>query len=205
MDGTAYSTGRTSSAEEWRPAPGLEGRYEVSDQGRARATPGTGRVAFLKINYSGRYPRFSARVNGRQTTPSLHRLICEAFHGPAPTWAECARHLNDDPRDNRAVNLAWGTHADNMQDRIRNGGNPELRRTACDNGHPYVEGSFSINRGARRCLVCHRAGQKAREERRKAHLPKRRCPATQLNGNPCPHVVREAAYCSRHRRNVGAS
>lgn len=30
------------------------------------------------------------------------------------------------------------------------------RKTACVNGHEYVEGSFRIESGARRCLICKR-------------------------------------------------
>jgi hypothetical protein len=54
-----------------------------------------------------------------KVTRTVHTLICEAFHGPRPPGLE-ARHLNDDPLDNRAENLAWGTKADNVADRMRN-------------------------------------------------------------------------------------
>lgn len=153
--------------EQWRPAPGLEGMYEVSDHGRVRTAPGFGRVGFRKLDPRGRYANFCVYVGpGKRRNYAVHVLVCEAFHGPKPEWATCVRHLNDEKRDNRAVNLAWGTGADNMQDAIRNGRNPELTRTACDRGHPYVQGSYSIDRGARRRLVCHRERERARTARR---------------------------------------
>lgn len=153
-----------SSAEVWRPVTGFEGRYEVSDQGRVRTAEGYGRVAFRKLNASGRYLTVCVSVGPYQRRNlTVHRMVCEAFHGPMPAWADRVRHLNDEKHDNRAVNLAWGTHADNMRDRVRNGRDPEARRTSCDRGHPYIEGSYSVSRGARRCLACHRDHERRRK------------------------------------------
>lgn len=42
-----------------------------------------------------------------------HRLICEAFHGPAPDGAVCM-HLDENSRNNRPENLAWGTQKENL-------------------------------------------------------------------------------------------
>lgn len=165
-----YSGNHTSSAgnlfplhvEEWRPVVGLEGRYEVSDMGQLRHAR---RRVILKPAVFGvnRYLRVSVFVGGPgPLSLHVHRAVCEAFNGPKPEWADCVRHLNDESYDNRAVNLAWGTNTDNMQDRLRNGRNPEANRDACDSGHLYVEGNYSIDRGARRCLVCHRDRERAR-------------------------------------------
>lgn len=51
----------------------------------------------------------------------VHRLVAFAYLGlPASNTLE-VRHLNDDPTDNRASNLAWGTHADNYADQVASG------------------------------------------------------------------------------------
>lgn len=65
-----------------------------------------------------RYARVS--VGGGRTVDA-HVVVCEAFHGlrPAGMWA---LHWNDQPRDNRAENLRWGTKRDNEDDAMRNGG-----------------------------------------------------------------------------------
>jgi hypothetical protein len=47
-------------------------------------------------------------------------LMLETFVGPRPEGMEC-RHLNGNFRDNRLVNLAWGTHSENMRDMLRHG------------------------------------------------------------------------------------
>lgn len=48
----------------------------------------------------------------------VHRLVCAAFHGPAPSSDHEAAHLNGDPMDNRASNLAWKTKTGNEEDKI---------------------------------------------------------------------------------------
>lgn len=71
------------------------------------------RVRLSRSNNDGRSERVSALRD-------VHRLVLEAFAGPPHVGAQ-ARHLNDDKTDNRAVNLAWGTAAENTDDAIRNG------------------------------------------------------------------------------------
>tara|TARA_R110002153_G_scaffold51838_2_gene145561 strand:+ start:998 stop:1471 length:474 start_codon:yes stop_codon:yes gene_type:complete len=44
----------------------------------------------------------------------IHRLICEAFHGPAPEDKPIVLHLNEDGLDNRPENLRWGTQKENL-------------------------------------------------------------------------------------------
>lgn len=58
---------------------------------------------------------------GTYKTFRVHRLVCEAFKGPCPEGMEC-RHLNGINTDNRAENLEWGTHGENMQDAVKHGG-----------------------------------------------------------------------------------
>lgn len=57
-------------------------------------------------------------------TTTVHRIVAETFLGPAPFDGAIIRHLNDDPSDNKAENLAWGSHKDNAADRDRNGNTP---------------------------------------------------------------------------------
>jgi hypothetical protein len=50
----------------------------------------------------------------------VHRLVAEAFV-PNPEALPCVRHLNGISADNRAENLAWGTHAENEADKLYHG------------------------------------------------------------------------------------
>lgn len=43
----------------------------------------------------------------------VHRLVCEAFHGPCPTGLETL-HLDENGLNNRPENLRWGTHKENL-------------------------------------------------------------------------------------------
>lgn len=51
---------------------------------------------------------------------AVHTLVMLTFNGPRPAGKLC-RHLNDIKTDNQLSNLAWGTHKNNAEDRIRNG------------------------------------------------------------------------------------
>ena len=44
----------------------------------------------------------------------VHRLICEAFHGPAPDGKPIVIHLDEDATNNAPSNLRWGTQKENL-------------------------------------------------------------------------------------------
>lgn len=44
----------------------------------------------------------------------VHRLVCEAFHGPAPKGMEIVIHIDEDATNNKADNLKWGTQKENL-------------------------------------------------------------------------------------------
>lgn len=44
----------------------------------------------------------------------IHRLVCEAFHGPAEDPSHVVIHLDEDATNNRPENLKWGTMKENM-------------------------------------------------------------------------------------------
>lgn len=104
--------------EVWRPIPSLPG-YVASSEGRVMRVPyllkmphggyrSYGGVPTRGVIADGRYG-----INFRGKNYAIHRLVCEAFAGPAPEGAVCM-HLNEDATDNRANNLAWGTQKENL-------------------------------------------------------------------------------------------
>lgn len=110
------------SKELWRPYPG-DPRYLVSNLGRVRGP----RVAILQQYMSRRY--LTVTVGGRSVGGRrrirVHLLVLAAWHGPRPSPEFVARHLNGDNLDNRAVNLKWGTWAENVEDSQRHGAIPK--------------------------------------------------------------------------------
>lgn len=126
------------SAELWRPVPGYEGRYEVSDLGRVRSLDRVRRQWVQRGKK--RIPRESVH-RGRVLTPGqtaagylsvalsgpdgvrselVHRLVLQAFSGE-PEPGMHGRHLNGNPLDNRLSNLEWGTPKQNAADKARHG------------------------------------------------------------------------------------
>jgi len=57
--------------------------------------------------YMGVYNKFFGNMK-------VHRLVCEAFHGPAPDGRSVVIHLDEDATNNRPENLKWGTQRENL-------------------------------------------------------------------------------------------
>lgn len=141
--------------QEWRPAPGFEGAYEVSNLGNVR-TIASGRVR------PGRLTRAKPGLLYRKVQLQhlkfrwVHRLVCEAFHGAQP--GRQVRHLDGDSLNNCADNLSWGTQSDNEFDKVRHGTHQNSRKTHCPAGHEYTpENTYQPpNRVNRVCRMCRR-------------------------------------------------
>lgn len=107
---------------EWRPVPGFEGRYEVSDDGRVRSfhRGWEGRPLAAYVDGWGylRLHLFDGDGSCRQY--SVHELVALAFIGPRP-GGRILRHLDGDPQHNVPSNLAYGTPAENAADTVRMG------------------------------------------------------------------------------------
>jgi hypothetical protein len=110
--------------EEWRPIVGTEGLYDVSSLGRIRSWRGPEpRILNPSPNgdAKGNYLIFKTFVNGVCQGRRVHVEVCLAFHGGRPEWAQVVRHLDGNVGNNRATNLAWGTHKENVADIKRHG------------------------------------------------------------------------------------
>lgn len=155
--------------EEWRPVVGYEGYYEVSDQGRVRSLDraitrqdGTsmrcrGKILKQHLDDSGRFQLGLTR-DGHGQTRRVHGLVLEAFVGPRPDGME-ACHSDGNCRNNHVSNLRWGTHAENMEDRVRHG---VYARSGdyCPAGHLYDRVYFRRSRPIRFCRECARVRQR---------------------------------------------
>lgn len=110
--------------EIWKAVRGYEGIYEVSDQGYVRSLPREvgarnnkkrwvkGKMMTGSDNGNG-YKSVMLTIDGHGKRHYIHRLVAEAFI-PNPNDFSEINHKNEDKGDNRAVNLEWITHKDNI-------------------------------------------------------------------------------------------
>lgn len=102
---------------ERRPVVGFEGLYEVDSNGdiysldrvlphpicKERLLKGK---KLKKATGSTGYQHLSMfLVGGKRVIKNVHRVVCEAFHGPS--LGLVVNHKNGDRQDNRASNLEW--------------------------------------------------------------------------------------------------
>ena len=114
-------TNTQHETERWVDIPGYDGRYQVSDQGRVRATliwtgggyrPG---IRVLRPRDNGRnYMRvLLRRPDGTAKNEQISHLVAAAFCANPNNCSE-VDHINADRRDNRAANLQWCDHSSNI-------------------------------------------------------------------------------------------
>jgi len=109
--------------EQWKDIVGFDGAYQVSDSGLVRSLPRKGRLKekILKPDIQrGGYEQLLLSKDGEAKMFLVHRLVLEAFIGPAPVGME-SRHLDGTRNNNHLSNLRWGTRVENMADKIRHG------------------------------------------------------------------------------------
>lgn len=140
--------------ETWAPIPGYEGRWEASTEGRIRSIPRRrtkGGLLKLSVNKRG---YLSVTLGDHKH--EVHRLVALTFLGPRPPGLE-TRHVDGDPLNARASNLAYGTRSENVLDKRAHGTDHNVAKTHCPQGHPYFgENLLTIpsRPTARYCRAC---------------------------------------------------
>lgn len=109
---------------QWRLVPGFGRKYEVSDDGRVRSlhkrmSSNGPRLLKPKLSTHG-YLAVSLSYYGEQSQEFVHRLVLQAFVGPAPEGYQCA-HKNGIKTDCRLSNLVWATPAVNSRHQFEHG------------------------------------------------------------------------------------
>lgn len=113
--------------EIWKPVPSLPGLM-ASSWGRILMPPRTAQMPnggsrtytpkptygtvtkaskTARYQYMGFYGKFYGNMK-------VHRLVCEAFHGPAPDGMPLVIHKDENALNNRQENLKWGTQKENL-------------------------------------------------------------------------------------------
>jgi hypothetical protein len=103
--------------------PGIEG-YEADEDGSIWSIGtnwrGYGRRILAQYPDKSGYLRVRLVFNGRREQKFVHFLVCTAYHGLKPTGLE-TRHIDGNKLNNKPDNLSWGTHKENVEDRVRHG------------------------------------------------------------------------------------
>jgi hypothetical protein len=159
--------------EQWKPIPGFEGVYEVSDLGNVRSlarTNAQGKRYKGKLLRVATVPRTKVRQvvlfkDGVRHSSTVHKLVLTTFVGPAPEGQEVV-HLDGDSSNNALTNLKWGFRTETAQSLVRRGTHVHTRKERCPRGHLLEEGNltaFSKSKGWRSCLACSKAHKSVRD------------------------------------------
>ena len=108
----------------WKPIPGYEGSYEVSNDGRVRGvdrivkrrtSPRRVRGVEIKpkLSNSG-YQFVILRDCGKQKPFYIHRLVAQVFV-ENPYGHNTVNHKDENKHNNNASNLEWCNHSYNMK------------------------------------------------------------------------------------------
>lgn len=103
--------------EQWKPVPSFEGKYEVSSYGRVRRTDGR----MLKLHKRSNYLFIAFHDGKRCWSVDVHRLVAELFCGGKSAERNEVNHKNLNKLDNRADNLEWVSHLENVRHAFENG------------------------------------------------------------------------------------
>jgi len=121
--------------EIWKDVAGYVGLYKVSNLGRVKRLARIGvdcigrpfkrHEMILKPNMiKGGYYQQKLTLNTKEINLLLHRIVCEAFHGPAPVGKDYVNHILPDKSNNRSDNLEWCSSQENMNHAVLNGLKP---------------------------------------------------------------------------------
>jgi len=132
--------------EQWKPVAGYEKYYEVSNEGRVRSIPRTvvknngvaqqrkQRIKSATPDRDG-YLKVGLCADGVSHKAAVHRLVAEAF---VSGWFEGAEvdHIDADRTNNKANNLRWVSHQDNVSYAIESGRHVSQRGLYDGAGNP---------------------------------------------------------------------
>jgi len=119
------ATRNNLAGEKWKPVPGYEARYEVSNFGRVWSIRRTFVVSGLNRACGGRFLKLTPRETGyigvslfdRYRVKEfffVHKLVLLAF-SKRPKAGQQVNHIDGNKQNNSLTNLEWVTQSENIQ------------------------------------------------------------------------------------------
>jgi hypothetical protein len=113
--------------EQWMPVPSKQG-ITASSWGRIKLPNSISKMPNGGVRLYETKPTYGTKTKASKTARheymgvisskfgnlKIHRLVCEAFHGPAPFERAVVLHLDENALNNRPENLRWGTQKENL-------------------------------------------------------------------------------------------
>ena len=108
------NTNSIKQPEEWKPIPGYDGKYEVSNWGRVKSYKYNSDGKILSPLQDGNgYFFIHLSKNGKAKMCTIHRLVAEAFISN-PSNFPVVNHKDENKQNNYVENLEWCTPAYNL-------------------------------------------------------------------------------------------
>ena len=120
--------------EEWKPCPGYEDTYQVSNMGKVKSVdrvaggrPGITKGKIL-IQTPNRKKYLEARLynNSKSISKVVHRLVAKAFI-LNPSNYQQVNHIDGNKYNNNASNLEWVNNSDNQKHAYKLGLQPSRK------------------------------------------------------------------------------
>ena len=136
MNKVIENTNSRKQPEEWKPIPGYEGLYEVSNYGRVRSYKRSSKGKILSPGNTGNngsgYLFVTLCKDGKAKPCTVHRLVADAFI-PNPNKLSQVNHKDENKQNNYFGNLEWCSQAYN------NSYGTRTQRMAENNSKPVLQ------------------------------------------------------------------
>lgn len=128
----------------WKDIPSCPG-YVASSEGKIGRVLPTGHVRVLRpyvrskrdVRGRGSYLTVSISIRNVRRSAYVHRLVCEAFHGPPPSSSHQACHGPLGATSNDPQNLRWGTPEENQSEVLIYSGDDWYRARGQEPPHAF--------------------------------------------------------------------
>lgn len=113
--------------ELWKPIPGYEDYYQISNLGRVKSTGAKHHKRILKPGRTGKYLNVGLSKNGKVKTFMIHILMGKTWMKPAPEDMTWIKHMDGNPQNNKLQNLEWGDRGGIIRESFISGGHSNIQ------------------------------------------------------------------------------